>query len=172
MALLYRLQQFQRNLTAGPLPQDAWETITAVLTHTEQQLFRRYSSSDQWHCYQVMMMLQTTGHDHPDLLSAALLHDVGKTCVTVSVIDRSFIVLVQWLFPQYVAKWGQGEPVGWKRPFIVKMQHPEWGAQLAAAAGSRPLTVSLIRRHQDKLGEIKTKADQLLHHLQWADDQN
>ena len=146
--------------------------VTAVLSPTEQQLFRRFSPSDQWHSYRVAALLQAAGQTHSDLLAAALLHDIGKTRIPISVIDRSLIVLAQWLFPQRIAQWGAGEPVGWKRPFVVKMQHPEWGAQMVTEAGSRQLAVSLIRRHQDKLIEVNNEEDCLLQLLQWADDQN
>ena len=172
MSLWYRLQQFRQDLLAGPLTPAAWEMVTAVLTEREQQLFRQFLHSDQWHSVRVAMTLQNAGHDQPDLLAAALLHDVGKTRVALSVLDRSLIVLVQKLFPPRVAVWGSGEPVGWKRPFVVKMQHPAWGAQMAAAAGSSPSVIALIRRHQDELHDIKNEVDQMLFHLKWADDQN
>jgi hypothetical protein len=42
---------------------------------------------------------------------------------------------------------------------------------MAQAAGSNPLTISLIRRHQDKLDvEPIVAEDRLLQQLQWADD--
>ena len=52
---------------------------------------------------------------------------------------------------------------------------------MAQTANSRPLTIELIRRHQDTLPETPalsgaevavSEADQLLRQLQWADDQN
>lgn len=172
MELWYRIQQVQHNLLAGPLPMLARELVTAVLSPAEQQLFSQFTLSDQWHSYRVATMLQEAGHNHHELLVAALLHDVGKTKAPISVIERSLIVLAQWFFPNRVGEWGDGEPVGWKRPFVVKMQHPEWGAQMATVAGSNPLAISLIRRHQDPLSEIKSEEDRLLQLLQWADDQN
>jgi hypothetical protein len=42
---------------------------------------------------------------------------------------------------------------------------------MAAAAGSRPVVVELIRRHQDKPLAEDELAD-LLRAMQWADDQN
>ncbi len=159
-------------MLAGPLPAHAWNLVTAVLTPSQQQLFRQFTLSDQWHSYRVATMLQEAGHTHHDLLVAALLHDIGKTKAPLSVFERSWIVLVQWFLPNRVEQWGGGEPVGWKRPFVVKMQHPEWSAQMAVQAGSTPLAVSLIRRHQDPLSEINSEEDHLLQLLQWADDQN
>jgi len=69
-------------------------------------------------------------------------------------------------------------PHGWRRPFVVKAQHAAWGAEMAANAGSDPLTVWLIEHHQDVLAPLKaseevgTEAERLLRQLQWADDHN
>ena len=158
---------------ARPLPQAARETITAVLTPEETALFNQFSLSDQQHSYQVWRTLQAIGQTHPDLLAAALLHDVGKTRAPLSIWQRSLIVLAQTFVPGKTAVWGQGDVESWQRPFVVKLQHPAWGAEMAQTAGSRPLTIELIRRHQDALPETPvTEADHLLRLLQWADDQN
>lgn len=173
MTWQYRVGQFWRLLTVSALPTAALTDITAVLSPAEQQLFTRFAAGDQWHSYQVWHTLQLAGHIHPDLQVAALLHDVGKTRVPLTIWERSLIVLVQKLFPDKLTLWGKGAARGWQRPFVVKMQHPAWGAQMAAAAGSSSLAVSLIQRHQDHLAETAvTQEDHLLRLLQWADDQN
>jgi hypothetical protein len=63
------------------------------------------------------------------------------------------IVLAKSLFPKRVRYWGVGEPFGWNRPFVIAEQHASWGADLAERAGASPLTVSLIRCHQDPLDD-------------------
>lgn len=169
----YRIKQFWHNVTASKLTAVAQADVAAQLSAAELALFQHFSQSDQWHSYRVMKTLLASGQLHPDLLTAALLHDIGKTCVSLSVWERTWIVLGTLVGPERTAVWGQGEPVGWRRAFVVKAQHPAWGAELAAAAGSRPLVVALIRRHQDEKQETAvTEADQLLCWLQWADDQN
>ena len=173
MRVGYRLAQFWHNISATPLPEAVRVEITAHLSDREEQLFRRYSHSDQWHVCRVFYALREEGHTHPDLLTAALLHDVGKTRLPLTVWERSLGVLGEALLPGKTAVWGQSSGRGWKRPFAVKQQHPFWGAEMAAAAGSRPLTVSLIRRHQEPLPETAvTEEDRLLRLLQWADDRN
>ena len=172
MTLLYRVQQFRQDLFAGPLSASAEAFVARTLSTEQHKLFHRFVKSEQWHSYRVANMLQAAGHDQPDLLVAALLHDIGKTQSPISVFERSLIVLAQWFLPNRVADWGAGEAVGWKRPFVVKMQHPEWGAIMAESVGCSPITVSLIRRHQDTLSNTKNEEDRLLQQLQWADDQN
>ena len=169
----YRLRQFWQNVTARPLTAVAQSEVSAQLTPAETTLFQQFSSSDQWHSYRVMKTLQAANHIHPDLLTAALLHDVGKTRVPLSVWERSWVVVGQVIWPKKTAVWGQDAPLGWKRPFVVKAQHPAWGADMAAAAGSSELAVGLIRRHQDNVPETAvSEMDRLLRHLQWADNQN
>ncbi len=181
VGIFYRLGQFWRVWRVRPLPVEARERITAVLTPEETALFDQFSLSDQQHSYQVLRTLQANGQTHPDLLAAALLHDVGKTRAPLSIWQRSLIVLAQAFLPGKTAVWGQGSVDSWQRPFVVKVQHPAWGAEMAQTANSRPLTIELIRRHQEQLPETPalsgaetavTETDQLLRLLQWADDQN
>jgi hypothetical protein len=55
---------------------------------------------------------------------------------------------------------------------VTARQHPDWGADLCAAAGAPPLTVDLIRRHQTPLPNPAAPEDDLLATLQAADDDN
>ena len=169
----YRLWQFWQIVTAVPLEPPMRAEVATILSASELVLFDRFSRNDQWHSYRVMKMLQAAGHTQPPLLVAALLHDVGKTKLSLSIWQRSLIVLVSLLLPRQAAVWGQGEAVGWQRPFVVKAQHPAWSAEMAAAAGSLPQAVALMRRHQDPIDPHDTSEEAaLLRVLQWADDQN
>lgn len=168
MGLAYRLRQLRTILTAGPLPDEARRDIAATLSGPERALFDHYTPGDQWHAYRVLRMLRDAGYNDPDLLAAALLHDVGKTRCPLSAWDRTLIVVAQAFMPERMAVWGEGAPEGWRRPFVVRAQHAAWGAAMAEAAGSRPAVVDLVRRHQDRPKD----RDERLVRLQWADDQN
>lgn len=172
MGLAYRLRQLWANIAAGPLSAAAEAEVAALLSPVEQDLFYRFNQADQWHSVRVLRMLREAGYNHPDLLVAALLHDVGKTRYPLSAGDRTLIVVGEKLFPARAEAWGRGAAEGWRRPFVARARHPEWGAQLAAAAGSRPAVVELIGRHQDRPAEIVNETDRLLTYLQWADDRN
>ena len=171
MGLRYRLRQLWNTLTAGPLSDAARQEVGAALAPAERALFDRFSPADKWHSYRVLCDLRRAGYNDPDLLTAALLHDVGKTRYPLSAGDRTAIVVGAVLFPGRVAGWGQGAADGWRRPFVVRAQHPAWGAEMAIAAGSRPVVVELIRRHQDK-PPAEDQLAGLLRALQWADDPN
>lgn len=167
----YRVWQFWQALGAKPLTAVAWDEVTAVLSASELALFSQFSASEQRHSYRVLCQLQEAGLTEPALLKAALLHDVGKVKYPLRLGDRVLVVLGYHLWPQQAAQWAAGEAEGWQRPFVVKARHPEWGADMAQAAGSDALTISLIRRHQDKFeSEPANEEDRLLQQLQWADD--
>ena len=173
VSIAYRLRQFWWNITAEPLPESLRQEIDNSLSSTERELFYRFQENDQWHAYRVYDSLKEAGQSQPDLLTAALLHDVGKTKVNLSVWDRTFIVVTELLKPGKARSWGQGDLQSWKRPFVVRYNHAQWGAEMAQSAGSSDLSIDLIRRHQDPLPEIlQSFADELLRILQWADDLN
>jgi len=169
--LPYRIRQLCNNLTAGPLTEAERAEITEHLTVAERDLFFRFTYADQQHSYCVFHTLREAGYNHPDLLTAALLHDVGKIRQPLSVWDRTVIVIGSGLFPGQARNWGRGPLDSWRRPFVVRAQHPAWGAEMASEAGSRPRVVEMIRRHQERIVG-NDEIDRLLIILQWADDQN
>jgi predicted HD phosphohydrolase len=79
MRPLYRVWQFWKLVTARPLDRKADAEIRTVLSPEQQRLFGRFSASEQQHSYRVYETLKQAGQENPDLLAAALLHDVGKT---------------------------------------------------------------------------------------------
>ncbi len=168
---LYRVRQFFTALTAAPPDTTQLGWVEAILTPQQLTLFQQMLPSDQQHSLRVAAALKAQGADHPDLLVAALLHDVGKIRFPLRLGERVLIVLGKALLPRQAARWGEGEPRGWKRPFVVAQQHPAWGAELARQAGVSPLAASLIQRHQATLlHQPSTLEDRLLARLQAADN--
>jgi hypothetical protein len=165
--LAYRSRQFW-NALPGPRKRVGTEALLPHLTPAQMTLFRRMQLSEQAHAFQMLERLQDAGQSDPDLLTAALLHDVGKILYPLSLPDRVIIVLGKRLFRQSARRWGEGKPSGLHRPFVVAAQHPEWGAGLAEQAGSTPRVVDLIRRHQD----ATAVDDPLLAVLQAVDNEN
>jgi len=167
----YRVGQFFRALTARVSEEEVERAICA-LTPKAQVLFRCQTIQDQRHALAVYGALRRAGHTNPHLLAAALLHDAGKAAARLSPVHRSIIVLLGRLAPSLLARLSQGEPRFWNRPFVVHAQHPQTGARWAEEAGCSPLTVALIRRHEEKQIVVQTEQDRLLAVLQAADDAN
>jgi hypothetical protein len=170
--LTYRSRQFW-NALLSPAKRVPSEALLPHLKPVQIILFRRMQPSEQVHSYQIFKRLQTAGQVTPDLLAAALLHDVGKIQVPLSIFDRVVIVLGKRIFRKAARRWAAGTPHGWRRPFVVAGQHAGWGADLASQAGATALTVELIRRHHDgPPRDLDARTEELLAALQAADNES
>jgi hypothetical protein len=163
----YRTRQFW-NALPGSRRRVETEALLPHLSPSQIVLFHRMQPSEQTHAYQMFERLNASGQTDPDLLSAALLHDVGKALYPLSLIDRVVIVLGKRFFGRRAERWSEGTPNRFRRPFVVAAHHPGWGADLAEQAGASSRTVDLIRRHQD----VSSAGDPLLAALQSTDDAN
>jgi hypothetical protein len=156
--IFYRVRQFWQALGKKPTNHDL-ELVKLVLTPSELLLFQRMDRGEQIHSIRVLRSLLEKGEHHPDLLKAALLHDVGKSCFPLHLWERVIIVLAKAIIPGWVERWGSkpvniGQEVeSWRRGFIVSEQHADWGAQMTAEVDASALVVKLIRHHQGKLPE-------------------
>ncbi len=148
MRIAYRVRQFWHAIFARPTSEDL-SLATSLLTIPQTRLFEQLQPSEQVHSINICRRLIQQGETQPDLLVAALLHDVGKSRYPLHTWERALIVLAGALFPQKTKTWGQGQPQGWQRAFVVAQRHPTWGAEMVAGAGASPLTVTIIQRHQD-----------------------
>ena len=166
---LYRVGQFGRSLS-GRLSREQLTQVESWLTPQLFELFCRLTPSEQYHAHRVRQTLAAGGQTNPDLLTAALLHDVGKSKMPLAIWERMLIVLGFKFVPARAFRWGTGpDPSSaWARPFVVAVHHPEWGAEMVKAAGGTDLAVELIRRHQER----KEKEKELLLALQEADNRN
>jgi hypothetical protein len=184
----YRVGQFLQALTAG-VPEAEVEQAIRILPPRAQRLFRHQAVQDQRHAMAVYHALRQAGHKNPQLLAAGLLHDAGKAAARIPAWQRAVIVLLERFAPRLLAWLSQEEPQGcvpslskgcvlslpkdWRRPFVIHARHPQAGARWAEEAGCSPLTVALIRRHQDQLigcSPLAVEEDQLLAALQAADN--
>jgi hypothetical protein len=164
----YRLGQFLRACSGGGPGEEA-ERALSVLSPRARELFLRQAAADQRHALAVHELLVADGHTAPELLQAALLHDIGKTAGSAPLLARGLMVVARALWPALAERLGRPPAEGWRRAFVVLSRHPEEGARMAGEAGCSPLTVALIRRHERELLGIRTEEDRLLAELQAAD---
>lgn len=183
MRIVYRASQFWDALQAVP-GQEQLAKAESILSRPLMELFRKMLPSEQAHSLRVYQRLVDRGETSPDLLKAALLHDAGKVRCPLYPWERAMVVLGKTLFPNTARRWGQGEPLGWKRAFVTAEMHPYWGAEMAAQAGASAMTATLIKYHQSNPNELQKlnhlcdsfpaehqdTFKQLLTHLQTVDD--
>ncbi len=96
--------------------------------------------------------LQRAGIDRSDMLAAALLHDAGKAEGSSGPLVRAFIVLAVHLAPDWSARRKEidyREAQGIDRVLAIAYQHPQIAAEKCPACGCDPVTIDLIRYHQD-----------------------
>jgi len=154
--LFYRTRQFWHTLYSS-VSEEELGLASTVLSPAQLALFLQMQASEQAHSLRVFRSLVQQGEEDPELLAASLLHDAGKVRVPLRAWERVLIVLAEAICARCVRRWGtpvpgkEVEQAGWRRPFIVAVQHPAWGAELAALYGASPVIVNLIRRHQEKI---------------------
>lgn len=146
MRIAYRVKQFCQTLAAPLRPADV-AYAAARLSPALLRLFQGMTPAEQQHSIALSRALEAQGHTDPDLLAAALLHDVGKTRHPPHLWERVVVVLGEHFTPRQAAAWGAGAPHGLRRGFVIRQQHAAWGAELARQAGASPRTVALIRQH-------------------------
>jgi hypothetical protein len=173
VSAVYRVQQFIQAVGAWFWPEGIEEALLSrYLSPQGVDLFRTMPRYDQQHALRVYRTLQREGHEEPDLLAAAWLHDVGKTAPGsggVWLWHRVAVVLMRVFWPGLLEQVGRDEPGSWRRPFFVLLHHAAIGAELALRAGCSPITVDLIRRHEDVASQAD---DPLLAALRAADGAN
>ena len=171
MRLLYRFRQFFGGVLARVSEEDRREA-DAVLNPLAREWFHSLPRDLQWHGLQVMRDLKRAGVDRSDALAAALLHDAGKAAGPNGPLVRTFSVLARHLAPAWSARRKEldyREARGIDRILAIAFQHPAIAAEKAAACGCDPVTIELIRHHQDT---ERGQADALLQLFQQVDDQN
>jgi len=173
MSAVYRVRQF---LWAAGAWVRAEEVEAAVLDRylppPAVELFQAMPRYDQRHALTVFRALQKQGRTEPELLAAALLHDVGKGVPQgrgLRLWHRVAAVLLHAVWPGSLEQLAQDKPGSWRQPFFVQQHHAVLGAELAQQVGCSPITVDLVRRHED----LPEPTDNpLLAALQAADSKN
>lgn len=181
--MAYRARQFFHALTA-PLGLEEPEGIAAVLTPSQRAFLDRMPAADRRHAFAVYRILREQGHRSPDLLAAALLHDLGKAALAPPIWVRVLVVLLERFAPRFLERLSpaRGNEINGRRIFRRPARlmeylahyrdHAELGAQWAEALGCSPLTVALIRRHHERgVRAEESEENRLLALLQAADEQ-
>ena len=135
-------------------------------------LYAGMPRADRAHCLRTLARLSTEERQHPDLVVAAILHDVGKSGAGVHLWDRVLAVLAGRLAPRWLERVSRREGALWSGLRRIG-RHAEEGARQLAAAGASPLTVCLVRWHHGVPGglDLPEAELRLLQALQRADEE-
>ncbi len=158
--ILYRSGQVRQQLGfVAPLtPADCAE-VERWLPPPALVLFHTMSHADQQHSLRVCRGLLARGCSEPDMLAAALLHDVGKAHGRVPFWTRPLLVVGKRLAPRVLTrlvvapqKLAVMKIAYWRRALSYAWWHAEVGAELAATAGLSQRAVLYIRTHHQPHG--------------------
>lgn len=139
------------------------ETARRILHDEGWRLFAAMPVADRRHALDVVARLAAAGHRDPDLLAAALLHDVAKGR-RMRLWHRVVGVLLEAVSPRLVERVARDDPGSWRYPFHLYLYHGSLSARLAEGAGCAPRTVAFMR------GSVDGTDAQLLRALRAADD--
>ncbi|NTW00330.1 MAG: hypothetical protein HGA19_03375 [Oscillochloris sp.] len=165
-SLTYRVRQFFAALRAEVSTKEH-ALVACTLTPSEQRLFEHMPTYDQRHCLDVYQTLVDEGHNDPLLLRAAIIHDCGKVDDNGKTMGLGWYILATLLkrVPGLYLAAAKGSR-GLLRPLSIYATHAWRGAEMAAAAGSPPEMVTIIRHYHDP------RPTGMAAILQWADEQH
>jgi len=175
VGIFYRLRQFGQALLAKT-DRQALDEAREWLTPKQWELFERLQPAERNHALRMLRKLRGQGDDQPDLLVAALLHDVGKLFYRLNPVERAMIVLARATMPRQARRWGdlpQGDIESlpwWRKAFALAEQHAMWGAELARQAGASLMTEILIREHHHPQGLGDGNPESNLRYKLWRVD--
>lgn len=169
----YRIGQFVRGLVPWVPARDR-ALAAAVLTARQFAAFCLMTPADQRHAVRVARSVLAAGARDPDLIVAALLHDLGKVdpqgLGRVMVVHRVAKVLLVRLSPRTWARLSAISRPGIGRGCYLLQHHPALGAAWAAGLDVSPRARALIAAHQE--GTVGPDATDALLHLRRADDRS
>jgi HD domain len=162
---IYRARQFFHAfgaLVSGRCESESDSTsLVRYLSPPQRKLFNAMPAPDRRHSLAVLYSLQRMGETDPDLMTAALLHDVGKSeydavgrrIRTVPLWCRVMSVVIMMLphgerLLRWLAAQGATRPKGMRHAFYLSWEHPRLGAALATHLGVSPQCAALIRDHR------------------------
>lgn len=140
---MHRVEQFIGHLTAHVRPDEA-ALARRILPERAWPLFAAMPVADRRHGLDVAQRLLVVGHDDPDLLVAALLHDVAKG-ERLRLWHRVAGVVLDVVAPRTLARLASPDPRSWRHAFHVYLHHAELSADAARAAGCTERSAAFIR---------------------------
>lgn len=135
------------------IPAERDAILALVLTERQAAAFRRLHPYDQSHLCRTYAALREAGIADPDLLTAGLLHDLGKGGVPglpgrVHLIDRVLRVVLRRFAPRLLEQAACLLAPRWRVGLALAVHHPRLGAAWAAKLGCSPRTCWLIAYHE------------------------
>ena len=158
---MHRIRQFGAHVLAR-VTQEEEGLARRLLPPDAARMFETMPVADRRHALDVTGRLVAAGHDDPDLLCAALLHDAAKGH-RMRLWHRVAGVLLEAVAPGRLRRLATPDPESWRHGFHLYLHHAALSAEMAVAAGCGPRTGAFIRGAADgddaRLQRALTEAD-------------
>jgi hypothetical protein len=138
----------------GP-PRSDEQWALGVLEPDEVELWSRMSRPDRRHAIGVARRTASLlGDEVPQVMAAALLHDVGKLEASLGTAGRTVVTAAALMAGRRrLLQWGQRSRRRFLQRAALYLTHDRLGADLLEAAGSDPLVVAWAAQHHMPSGE-------------------
>lgn len=140
---MHRVRQFGSHIRAR-VTDDETALAHRILPVRASRLFDTMPPADRRHALDVVERLLVRGHDDPELLAAALLHDAAKGR-RMRLWHRVAAVVLEAVAPALLRRLASPNPGSWRHPFHLYLHHADLSAELALANGCSPRTAAFIR---------------------------
>jgi len=156
--VIRRSRQFFRAIFSKMEPVDH-AFVSQHLNEVEKQLFYNMDRAVQKHCVNVartaMQMAESASEMNlPLLTKGALLHDIGKTRGSLTIIDRVIYVILHKISPRLVETMAQPRAglllARFRNSFHVHLTHGATGAVIARETGLNEDLIYLLKNHHNK----------------------
>jgi hypothetical protein len=140
---VHRVAQFVAHVRARVEPSEE-AVARRVLNDSAWRLFAGMPVADRRHALDVAARLRAAGHDDPDLLAAALLHDAAKGA-RMRLWHRVAGVLLEAVSPALLRRLASDDPGSWRHPFHLYLHHGRLSAEMAERVGCPGRTIAFLR---------------------------
>ena len=122
-------------VSAAPLTSVEQAQVDRYLRPPEADSYRAQTAADQRHGLESALHVESRRPDRPDLVRAALLHDIGKHTARLGPLSRTLASIAIRLGASVGGRWG------------AYRDHGPIGAELLESLGAEELVVVFARHH-------------------------
>lgn len=161
----YRIKQFYWAVNSKLNNKDV-QYLNKNLNIKELKLFYSLSVHEQKHCinvaYDVEKVCKKQNINSKSLLKASLLHDIGKIVKKITIIDKSIIVMMDFLSRGYIKKFCNFKKI------YVYYNHDKIGYEILKKYNYEHKILYLVKNHHNN----KIKGNKELDILKMCDNRN